>query len=68
MQNCYGYKEQEVKGKPAVAVLKLSDTDPAVIRFREQMNTDEFVKADLVHYHKDGTPIYRGGNFFGNKR
>jgi PAS domain S-box-containing protein len=57
-EELYGYKEEEVKGKVAAAVLRLNMDEPALVDLRAQFNKNEHWKSELVHYHKNGSPIY----------
>jgi PAS domain S-box-containing protein len=57
-EELYGYTEEEVKNKPGKDILKLNVSDPSIVHFMQQMDLHDHFKDDLVHFHKDGTPIY----------
>ncbi len=57
-EELYGYTEEEVKNKPGQDILKLDINDPSIIHFMQQIDKHDHYKDDLVHFHKDGTPIY----------
>jgi len=56
-ERLYGFKEEEVKGKTVDEVLKIGYVDLQPDDILEQFKKNAHWKGEVIHHHKNGTPI-----------
>ena len=59
----YGYKEEEVLGKDADELFKVTHVNELLKEVRDSHAATDFWKGELIHHHKNGTLLYTEGTF-----